>query len=217
MLKRLSVIAVLAGFILIAAGTLPCLSGRQAALAAQAIDARKVAEDLAQFLVSARLIVSQLVDVINTHGAKVEEPLPQGTPYAFKGIIPAYMGRVISEDFFKKTGIRIKQTTLGKGDFGPRNVYNSPDDWEKEVLTRFYEPSYPKGRGYGEEVEMEGRKVYRYALPLYITTSCLKCHGDPKTSPTGDGKDISGRPMENYVEGEVRGAISVIMPIEDKT
>ncbi len=126
------------------------------------------------------------------------------------------MGRVIGEDFFKKTGIRVKQTTLGKGEFGPRNPYNAPDEWEKEVLTRFYEPSYPKGKGYGEESEMEGKKVYRYALPMYIEKPCLKCHGDPKTSPTGDGKDISGKLMESYIEGDVRGAVSIVIPLEER-
>lgn len=183
---------------------------------AEKIDVRKVSEDLAQFLVSTRRIVAQLVDVINTHGAKVEEPLPSGAPYGFKGIIPAYMGRRVGEDFFKSTGIKMKQTTLGKGEFGPRNPYNAADDWESEVLTRFYEPSYPKGKGYGEELEMEGKRVYRYMLPIYIEKPCMKCHGDPATSPTGDGKDIAGKTMENYKEGDVRGAISVIIPIEEK-
>lgn len=206
--KKLRVTVVLCAFIF-GAVILPAWS-------AEKIDIRKVAEDLAQFLVSTRRIVARMVDVINTHGAKVEEPLPAGAPYAFKGIIPAYMGRVIGEDFFKNTGIRLKQTTLGKGDFGPRNPYNAADDWEKEVLTRFYEPSYPKGKGYGEEAEMEGKKVYRYMLPLYIEKPCLKCHGDPATSPTGDGKDIAGKPMENYKEGDVRGAISIIIPMEER-
>ena len=192
------------------------IAASQSLLAAEKIDVRKVAEDLAQFLVSTRRIVARMVDVINTHGAKVDEPLPSGAPYAFKGVIPAYMGRVIGEDFFKNTGIQLKQTTLGKGEIGPRNPYNAPDDWEKEVLTRFYEPSYPKGKGYGEEADMEGKKVYRYMLPLYIEKPCLKCHGDPATSPTGDGKDIAGKPMENYKEGEVRGAVSVIIPIEER-
>ncbi|TAN63159.1 DUF3365 domain-containing protein [bacterium] len=208
MLKKIGVTIVLSAFIF-SATILPAWS-------AEKIDVRKMAEDIAQFLVSTRRIVAQMVDVINTHGAKVAEPLPSGAPYAFKGIIPAYMGRVIGEDFFKNTGIRLKQTTLGKGEFGPRNSYNAPDDWESEVLTRFYEPSYPKGKGYGEESDMDGKRVYRYMLPLYIEKSCLKCHGDPATSPTGDGKDIAGKPMENYKEGDVRGAISVIIPIEDK-
>lgn len=210
MFKKISALIVLCAFIIGAAAI-------SEGLAAEKIDVRKVAEGLAQFLVSTRRIVAQLVDVINTHGAKVEEPFPKDAPSTFKGIIPAYMGRVIGEDFFKNTGIQMKQTTLGKGEFGPRNVYNAPDEWEKEVLTRFYEPAYPKGRGYGEEVEMEGKKVYRYALPMYIEKSCLKCHGDPKTSPTGDGKDISGKPMENYQEGDVRGAVSIIIPLEEKT
>lgn len=206
MLKKISVAMVLSAF-LFGAIILPAWS-------AEKIDVRKAAEDLAQFLVSTRRMIAQLVDVINTHGAKVEEPLPAGAPYAFKGIIPAYMGRVIGADFFKNTGIKIKQTTLGKGEFGPRNPYNAPDDWEKEVLTRFYEPSYPKGKGYGEEADQEGKRVYRFMLPLYIEKPCLKCHGDPATSPTGDGKDIAGKPMENYQEGEVRGAISIIIPME---
>lgn len=208
MLKKIGVAIVLSAFIF-SATILP-------AWCAEKIDVRKVAEDIAQFLVSTRRIVAQLVDVINTHGAKVGEPLPADAPYAFKGVIPAYMGRVIGEDFFKNTGIKIKQTTLGKGEFGPRNPYNAPDDWEQEVLTRFYEPSYPKGKGYGEETEMDGKRVYRYMLPLYIEKSCLKCHGDPATSPTGNGKDIAGKPMENYKEGDVRGAVSVIIPVEEK-
>ena len=209
MFKKVSVVVALCAFIVGVVGILPLQ-------AAEKIDVRKVAEDLGQFLLSTRRIVASLVDVINTEGAKVDEPLPSGASSTFKGIIPAYMGRVIGEDFFKKTGIRVKQTTLGKGEFGPRNPYNAPDEWEKEVLTRFYEPSYPKGKGYGEESEMEGKKVYRYALPMYIEKPCLKCHGDPKTSPTGDGKDISGKLMESYTEGDVRGAVSIVIPLEER-
>lgn len=205
MFKKISVAAVMVSFIFTVI-ILPAWS-------AEKVDVRKTADDLAQLVVSMRRIVAGLVDVINTHGAKVDEPLPVGAPYFFKGIIPAYMGRIVGEDFFKNTGINLKQTTLGKNEFGPRNVYNSPDEWEKEVLTRFYEPTYPKGRGYGEEVEMAGKKTYRYMLPIYIEKSCLKCHGDPATSSTGDGKDISGKQMENYKEGEVRGAISVSIPL----
>ena len=208
MSKRIKAVLVLSAFILTTIGTFP-------ALAAEKVDVRKMAEDLAQFLLSTRRLLAQNVDIINTLGAKVGEPLPQNAPYSFKGVIPAYMGRVIGEDFFKNTGIQVKQTTLGKDDFGPRNVYNAPDDWEKEVLTRFYEPSYPKGKGYGEEQEVEGKRSYRYAIPLYIEKACLKCHGDPKTSPTGDGLDMAGKPMEGYAEGEVRGCISIVIPLAE--
>jgi methyl-accepting chemotaxis protein len=45
-----------------------------------------------------------------------------------------------------------------------------------------------------------------FARPIKLTADCLACHGDPKTSPTGDGKDILGFAMENWQAGEVHGA-----------
>jgi hypothetical protein len=45
--------------------------------------------------------------------------------------------------------------------------------------------------------------------PLYIEKSCLPCHGEP----AGE-MDIAGRLKEGYKEGELRGAISVIVPIK---
>jgi methyl-accepting chemotaxis protein len=36
-----------------------------------------------------------------------------------------------------------------------------------------------------------------YARPIMLTADCLSCHGDPKNSPTGDGKDVLGFQMEN--------------------
>ncbi|HWB95577.1 MAG TPA: methyl-accepting chemotaxis protein, partial [Bryobacteraceae bacterium] len=45
-----------------------------------------------------------------------------------------------------------------------------------------------------------------YARPIRLTADCLGCHGDPAGSPTRDGKDILGFPMEGWREGEVHGA-----------
>ncbi|HHT9118102.1 MAG TPA: Tll0287-like domain-containing protein, partial [Candidatus Hypogeohydataceae bacterium YC38] len=77
---------------------------------------------------------------------------------------------------------------------------------------------YPKGAGFGEFTKLEGDgvMVYRYMLPLYIETPCLKCHGDPANSPTGDGRDIAGYPIEGYKEGELRGGISVTIPLKER-
>jgi len=44
------------------------------------------------------------------------------------------------------------------------------------------------------------------ARPVRLLASCLSCHGDPAKSPTGDGNDVLGFPMENMKEGEIRGA-----------
>jgi len=44
------------------------------------------------------------------------------------------------------------------------------------------------------------------ARPVRLQASCLTCHGDPASSPTGDGKDVLGFPMENLKQGDIKGA-----------
>lgn len=44
------------------------------------------------------------------------------------------------------------------------------------------------------------------ARPVRLQASCLYCHGDPATSPTKDGKDVLGFPMENLKVGDIKGA-----------
>lgn len=116
---------------------------------------------------------------------------------AFKGFIPALFGRLAGQLLQASTGIVVKQTT-----FVPRNDYNAPDDYEREVLERFRE-SRPKS-GSGEQIGQH----FRYMTPLYIEATCLQCHGEPKGS-----LDMTGRAMEGYKLGDLRGAISVDLPV----
>ncbi|HHT9118101.1 MAG TPA: c-type heme family protein, partial [Candidatus Hypogeohydataceae bacterium YC38] len=95
-----------------------------------------LANHIATSLQCARLIIARNQDVINTHGAKVGEPIPEGAPSSCKGLVPAIFGRLVADEFMVRTGVTIKQTTLGKGR-GPRNVYNAPDPWEKAALEKF--------------------------------------------------------------------------------
>ena len=89
-----------------------------------------------------------------------------------------------------------------------RNPVNTPDAFESRIFNKFKEPGHPKGKGIGEAVNYsDGFKVYRYMLPLYIEPACLQCHGEPKGE-----KDITGRIKEGYKLGELRGAISVMIP-----
>ncbi|MCA8976564.1 MAG: methyl-accepting chemotaxis protein [Planctomycetes bacterium] len=50
---------------------------------------------------------------------------------------------------------------------------------------------------------------------IQLEQSCLFCHGDPATSPTGDGLDITGHRMENWQAGKVHGAYEVILPMDE--
>lgn len=51
------------------------------------------------------------------------------------------------------------------------------------------------------------------ARPVRLTKSCLACHGDPEQSPTHDGLDILGFPMEDMEIGDVKGAFVLKSPL----
>jgi methyl-accepting chemotaxis protein len=82
-----------------------------------------------------------------------------------------------------------------------RNPKNNPTPEEEAILKSFED-------GKAEEYFKvdRARNEIIYARPIVLTPDCLQCHGDPKTSPTGDGKDIAGFTMEGWKAGEVHGA-----------
>lgn len=73
------------------------------------------------------------------------------------------------------------------------NPENAPDEFEKAALMEF-----EKGAKEISKVEKNGSRVfYRYIAPLYIEEHCLKCHS-----------------AQEYKIGDVRGAISVAVPMD---
>lgn len=148
---------------------------------------------LGTLLVSTKKVIDESQKVLNTKGK------------GFKKVIPAIVGRRTGFKYNKAMGggYNLKQTSMKY-----RNPANHPDAFEAKILKEFESAGYPKGEGKGEVVTTpDGSKVYRYMQPLYIKAVCLKCHGDPKGA-----KDIAGRLKEGYKEGEVRGAVSVMIP-----
>lgn len=85
---------------------------------------------------------------------------------------------------------------------------NRPDDFEAEVLRLFSEANYPKGKDYSKATTVEGKQVLRVMAPEYVKPFCLGCHGEPK----GD-KDITGMKKEGYKDGDLAGAISLVIPV----
>ncbi len=121
----------------------------------------------------------------------------------FKGFTPAIFGRQAATKFAAATGMSLKQTSEKY-----RNPANQPDAFEEKVLRKFAAAGWEHGKGYAEVAEKDGKKILRYAQPVYIAKPCLNCHGDPKGE-----LDVSGRAKEGYREGELRGAISVVVPL----
>lgn len=122
-----------------------------------------------------------------------------------KKFIPAVATNAISKNFAKKTGYIIKQTSLRY-----RNEENKPDPFEEEILRKMEED--PTIAEYWADEVFHGKRVERYLYPLYVTEDCLLCHGPKENAPpvVRDYYDAG----YDYKLGEIRGALSVIIPKE---
>ncbi len=132
------------------------------------------------------------------------QPIINKSGIGFKGFIPAVFARRTGEHFYKKSGVRLKLTGI---DY--RNAANRPDDFESEVLRMFSDPRHPKGQVYVRNTMVDGRPVLRMMDPEYASPSCLNCHGGPKGS-----HDITGGRKEGWKEGDLAGAISLVLPLK---
>jgi hypothetical protein len=146
---------------------------------------------LLAMLESEREVVFEAQPVINKQGI------------GFKGFAPSIFARKVGQKLFGKTGIKVKLTGT---DY--RFPGNKPDDFEAEVLRMFADSRHPKGQSYAKSTTVSGRPVMRMMDPEYADASCLTCHGSPKGE-----RDITGMKREGWKEGELAGAISVVIPL----
>ena len=103
-------------------------------------------------------------------------------------INPAYMTRQVHELAEEQYGVRGHITSLN-----PIRPQNVPDPWETEVLQAF-----ERGKTEVSSVaKMEGKEYLRLMRPLITEKGCLKCHA-----------------AQGYQEGDIRGGISVSVPME---
>ncbi|MFC1591496.1 DUF3365 domain-containing protein [Thermodesulfobacteriota bacterium] len=104
-------------------------------------------------------------------------------------INPAFMTRQLADFAGKKNNVQFNITSLK-----PVRPENSPDPWEAEALHSFE-------RGEQELFDFtetpDGKKLFRYMAALFVEESCLACHA-----------------RYGSREGEVRGGVSVTIPID---
>jgi PAS domain S-box-containing protein len=102
---------------------------------------------------------------------------------------PAYMTRQVYEQMAEDKTIHGRMISAE-----PINPANTPDDWERAALAQFENRDI---RHVSEQLLTEDGRVIRYAQPLFIKESCLKCHDE-----------------QRYAKGDLRGAISLIVSTE---
>lgn len=87
----------------------------------------------------------------------------------------------------------------------PRKLENKATDAELEILKKFLNDSKL------EELVADSEETVVVYRPVRLSESqgCLSCHGDPKTSPWGNGKDILGHEMENWKDGKLHGVFAI--------
>ena len=124
----------------------------------------------------------------------------------FKGFIPATFARLVNEAFEARVGeeARIKVTAPVRL---VRNRKARPDAWEAAVIAeKMTDPSWPKGKYFGEVATLAGRPAFRILIPEYYEETCLACHGEP----VGE-VDVTGYPKEGGAAGDLGAAISVTL------
>jgi hypothetical protein len=125
----------------------------------------------------------------------------------FKGFIPATFATRVAEKFSKDTGLTLRQ--IGPPTVEPRNSNNKPDEQEKRALL-VMQKSHPRVGDHIVE-QQSGNRSVGVLLPLFYTKQCLGCHGTPKGTV-----DISGYEREGFKEGDIGGAISVMLPVDNR-
>ncbi|WP_302392187.1 ATP-binding protein [Eggerthella sinensis] len=119
--------------------------------------------------------------------------------YDFKGVYCSVAGKSIALRFTQRTDCIIRYTREN-----PRTGSDAPDAFETQALAAFANGEHEH---YGVE-EYEGEQVFRYASALEVEYGCLSCHGDP----AGE-LDETGYPKEGMRQGDVAGAVSLIIPM----
>ena len=148
--------------------------------------------------------------------AEVRETVQKGDSYRNTKLfdaIPVVAGWVAAREAAKKESIDFRITA-----FDARNEANDPRQdteagaFRAKLLTDLTAQVEAGGSESLSRVDSNTNRMH-YLRAIRLEESCMQCHGDPKTSPSGDGKDITGFRMENWHAGMVHGAFEVVMPM----
>ena len=125
------------------------------------------------------------------------QPVINRVGISYKGFIPAVFAQRVEDQFYTKSGVRMKLTSI---DY--RNANSKPDDFEAEVLRMFSDARHPKGKPYMRSSMVDGRPVLRMMSPEYVSQTCLTCHGEPRGKLT-----VGGMKKDGWKDGDLAGRL----------
>ncbi len=87
----------------------------------------------------------------------------------------------------------------------PRRKENQATEFEMTIFSKF-----EKDVSLNQYVHDDGVNITVYKpVRLKEDQGCINCHGNPSTSPWGNGKDILGYKMENWKDGKLHGVFAI--------
>jgi methyl-accepting chemotaxis protein len=154
------------------------------------------------------------LETFDTEGllAQLKKDLDAGKPYSESkifGTIPVVAGWTAAQEAADRENIDFRVTS-----YEARNKENEParESFEGKLLTDLT----AQVKAGGDEVIYridESTNSLHYMRAIKLGQECMLCHGDPATSPTGDGKDAVGFTMENWKPGYMHGSYHVVLPL----
>ena len=144
--------------------------------------------------------------------AQLKQDLAAGKPYnesKIFGTIPVVAGWTAAQE-----AARREQIDFDVRAYQARNRENQPDrdSFEGKLLTDLTNQVNAGGDGVIHRIDKADNSLH-YMRAIKLGQECMLCHGDPATSPTGDGKDVLGFTMENWKPGYMHGAYHVVLPL----
>ena len=125
--------------------------------------------------------------------------------------------QVLTNNFGVQKGVFVRRVS-----FKNRNANNSPDDFEKKVLSKFellHQNKELNSETEHVEIVQEGEfKYLRYLKPILVQAECLNCHGN-ETDIMPEVKQLIAQEYSNdkavgYKIGDLRGAVSLKKVVE---
>lgn len=151
----------------------------------------------------ARIISNQIIETRNYISKSVTTE-----PERNYNLIPQVAATRIAQRLTTGSNFYVRQVSLRY-----RNPGNRPDPFETTQLTYFRDVKAEESWQVANE---KGKLALRYLFPMKADKSCLTCHGTYETAPTFVRALFPrGHFSYGYKEGEVIGAVSVSVPMED--